>query len=142
MKKLLKGLSVLEIVIGVLGIVVGIAALAVGGLMGAAAELPIEQQATVAMNVSAVLCIISGIFNLACGICGLKGAKGDIKKLNAAVVLGWIGLISAVVSAVLTLVGDASIERICSTIFSSVVPVLFLISATSVKKESADSVEE
>ena len=141
MKKLLKGLSVLEIVIGVLSLVVGIAALTVGGIMGAAAELPIEQQATISMKVSAVLCLISGVFNLACGICGLKGAKGDEKKLATAVVLGWIGLVSAVISGALTLIGDASIARICSTIFGSVSPILVLVSAASVKKESKDSME-
>lgn len=142
MKKFLKVMSVLEIIIGILSLVVGVATLTIGGIMGSAAELPIEQQAVVSLTVPAVLCLISGAFNLACGICGLKGAKGDIKNLNAAVVLGWIGLATAVISAVLTLIGDAAIDRISSTVLSSVIPVLFLVSASGAKKELQNTVED
>lgn len=136
MKKMLKGLSILELVIGILSLVVGIAALALGGLMDSAVSVPAEQQALVSMKVSAVLGIISGLFNLECGIFGLKGANGDQGKLSAAVKFGWIGLIAALVSGVLTLAGDVSADRIITAVCSSIVPVLFLISARSVKNDS------
>lgn len=135
MKKRLKGLSVLQIIIGILCVVVGIATLIMGNLMDGLAKLPAEQQALVSMKVSAVLGLISAVFNLSCGWCGLKGAKGDKKSLSVAVKLGWVGLIAAVVSGVLTLFGDAEIDRICTVLASSVVPVMFLISAKSVSRD-------
>ena len=81
----------------------------------------------------AVLGLISAVFNFGCGWCGLKGAKGEPKSLSAAVKLGWIELIAALVSGVLTLFGDADAERICTVAASSIVPILFLVSAKNVK---------
>lgn len=135
MKKLLKVLSILELIIGILGLIVSILALTAGGLISGVAELPVEQEVAIVMIVSAVMGLISGAFNCGCGICGLKGANGNVGKISAAVVLGWIGLISAVISGVLTLFGDVSAGRITSAICGIIVPVLFLISAKSVKKE-------
>lgn len=136
MKKMLKVLSILELVIGILSLVVGIATLALGGFMDSAVNLPAEQQALVSMKVSAVLGLISGVFNLGCGFFGLKGANGDQGKLSTAVKLGWIGLIAALVSGVLALAGDTTIDRVITAVCSSVVPVLFLISAKSMKNDS------
>lgn len=135
MRKMLKGLSVLQIIIGILCAVVGIATLILGSFMGGAVKLPAEQQALTDMKVSAVLGLISAVFNFCCGWCGLKGEKGNQKSLSMAVKLGWIGLIAAVASGALTLFGDADIERVCTVVASSVVPVLFLISAKSVSRE-------
>lgn len=135
MKKLLKGLSVLQIVIGVLGVVTAIASLALGGWIGGEVKLYAEQQALIAMKVTAVIGLISAVFNFACGYCGFKGANGDHKKLSAAVKLGFIGLAAALVSGMLTLYGDASLDRICMTGASSIVPILFLISAKSVRDD-------
>lgn len=109
MRKMLKGLSILQIIIGILGVVVGIATLVMGDLMGSLVKLPAEQEALTAMKVSAVLGLISAIFNFSCGWCGLKGEKGNKNSLSMAVKLGWIGLIAAVVSGALTLFGDADI---------------------------------
>lgn len=138
MKKLLKGLSVLEIVLGILCAVAGIAALLLGSFMNEAVKQPAEQQALVSLKVSAVLGLISAVFNLGCGYYGLKGAEGNQDKLAVAVKLGWIGFFAAIVSAVLALIGDAGIDRICTAVFSSVVPILFLISARSMKKDFDD----
>lgn len=138
MKKLLKALSVLELLIGILCIAVAIAGLVMGDIIEGAAELPIEQQAVTVVKVAAVLGLISGVFNLGCGLCGLKGAGGDKAKLSMAVKLGWIGLLAAVVSGVLMLVGDATVERICSAVCSIIVPVLFLVSAKGTKDLQAD----
>lgn len=135
MRKMLKGLSILQIIIGILCAIVGIATLIMGNLMDGLAKLPAEQQALIGMEVSAVLGLISAVFNFCCGWCGLKGEKGDKKSLSRAVKLGWLGLIAALVSGGLTLFGDADIERVSTVIGSSVVPVLFLISAKSVSKD-------
>lgn len=134
MKKLLKVLSVLEILIGIGCAIVAIAGLLMGGLAGVGAEQPLEQQAVTMVKVSSVLGLVSAVFNFLCGSCGLRGtAPGNEGALSAAVKLGWIGLIAAVASAVMTLVGDVSVERIISAVCSSLVPVLFLISAKSVR---------
>lgn len=138
MKKLFKGLSVLEIVLGILCAVVGIATLLLGNFMDGAVEMPAEQQALVSMKVSAVLGLISAVFNFGCGYFGLKGAGGNQDKLAVAVKLGWIGFIAAIVSAALALIGDAGIDRICTAVCSSIVPILFLISVRSVKKDLDD----
>lgn len=132
---MLKGLSILQIIIAVLCAVVGIGTLIIGNLMDSLVKLPAEQQALIAMKVSAVLGLISAVFNFCCGWCGLKGAKGNKKSLSMAVKLGWIGLIAALVSGGVTLFGDADIERVCTAVSSSVVPVLFLISAKSVNRD-------
>ena len=132
MRKLLKGLSVLQIVIGILCAVVGIVDLVIGDLMSSLAKLPAEQQALTAMRVSAVLGLISAVFNFNCGWCGLKGEKGNKKSLSRAVKLGWLGLVAAVVSGVLTVFGDMNFERVCTVVASSVVPILFLVSVKSI----------
>lgn len=138
MKKILKGLSVLQIVIGILGMAVAIATLALGKLMDSEAEMTMQQQALTAMMVSAVLGMVSSVFNFGCGYCGLKGAGGNLKKLSAAIRMGWLGLAAAIVSGVLTLFGDVTIERVYMVAASSVVPVLFLVSAISVKDSYGD----
>lgn len=135
MRKMLKGLSILQIIVAVLCVIVGAATLIIGNLMDSLAKLPAEQQALTAMKVSAVLGLISAVFNFCCGWCGLKGEKGDKKSLSKAVKLGWLGLIAALVSGVLTLFGDADIERVCTVVSSSIVPVLFLVSAKSVSRD-------
>lgn len=135
MRKMLKGLSVLQIVIGILCAVVGVAMLALGDAMGGLAKLPEEQQALTGMKVSAVLGLFSAVFNFSCGWYGLKGAKGNKKSLSLAVKLGWLGLIAALVSGALALIGDAGADRILTAVSSSIVPVLFLISAKSVSRD-------
>lgn len=82
----------LQIIIGVLGIIVAIMTLGLGNFMNGAMETSAQQQALTSLKVAAVLGLLSSIFNFGCGYCGLKGAKGDRKKLSTAVKLGWLGL--------------------------------------------------
>lgn len=133
MKNLLKILSILEIIVGVLGIIVGIMTLALGGLMNGAIETAAQQNEQIALNVSCILRMLSSGFFLLCGIYGLKGSNGNQKSLAAAIKLGWVGLAAAILSGVLTLFGDATADRIITAISSSVVPVLFLVSAKNTK---------
>lgn len=135
MRRMLKVLSILQIIIGILCVVVGVATLIMGNLMDGLVKFPAEQQALIAMKVSAVLGLISAVFNFCCGWYGLKGEKGNKKSLSMAVKFGWIGLIAALVSGVLILFGDADIERVSTAVSSSIVPVLFLISAKSVSRD-------
>jgi len=131
---MLKVLSVLELLIGIGCGAIAVAGLLASGLISGAATLPLEQQAVTLIKVSAIFGLISAVFNFFCGFCGLKGAApGNERKLSAAVKLGWLGLIAAVVSAALMLVGDLTVERALSALCSSVVPLLFLISAKSVR---------
>lgn len=133
MRKLLKVLSVLEIVIGLLCGVIAVAGLALGGLISGAAELPVEHQAVTLVKVSAVIGLLSSLFNLACGLNGLKGANGDARKLSHAVALGWVGLVAGAASAIMTIVGNVSVEQIFSAVSCIIVPALFLTSAKSVQ---------
>lgn len=68
--------------------------------------------------------------------CDFKGARGSQGSLSLAVKLGWIGLIAALVSGVLAVFGDAEAGRIGTAVSSTIVPILFLISAKSVKNNS------
>jgi len=134
MRSLLKVLSVLEMLIGIGCGIVAVAGLLAGGLISGAAALPAEQQAVTLIKVSAALGLASALFNFFCGFCGLKGsAPGNERTLSAAVKLGWLGLLAAVVSAALMLVGDLTVERAVSALCSSLVPILFLVSAKSVR---------
>lgn len=130
MRKMLKGLSILQIIIGILCAAVGIITLIMGNFMGNLANLPAEQQA-----LSAILGLVSAVFNFCCGWCGLKGEKGNKKSLSVSVKLGWLCLIAALVSGGLALFGDVNMQRVCTVVASSVVPVLFLVSAKSVSKD-------
>lgn len=135
MRKLLKVLSVLEMVLGLLCGVIAVAGMVLGGLIGGAAELPVEHQAVILVKVSSTVGLVSALFNMACGFSGWKGANGDEKKLSQAVALGWIGLIAGAVSAVMTIVGNVSADRTFSALAGMIVPALFLAAAKSVQSE-------
>lgn len=134
MVKLLKGLSVLEVIIGVVALVIGVLAIAGAGIMAPAAVSEAEGEVVTTFRVEGALLIISGIFNLACGLNGFGGAKGNRKKLGSAIKLGWVGLIAAAISAAMLIIGNVNVSSITSAVASSVVPVLFLVSAYSSKK--------
>lgn len=135
MKGLLKVMSVLNIVLGVLGIIGAVIILVGSGLIGTLAEVEDTEGVVVLLIIVGVISLISAIFDLVCGIFGMKGANGDEKKLNTAIKLGWVGLILAVISIALNLVGDMTMDNILSTILSVVAPAIFLIAAKGVKKQ-------
>ncbi len=134
MKKMLKPLSILQLVVGVLAVIVGIMSLVLANaLEGAAGQAPVGT-ALAAMRVSTVLGLCAGVFDLGCGFTGLKGAGGSRKMLSAAVTLGWIGLAAAAASGVMMLFGDFTLDRAVTAICSAVVPVLFLLAAIDARK--------
>lgn len=134
MKSLLKGLSVVEIIIGIIGLIVGGLALAGAGIMAPDAVTDPENQVVMLFRVHGILLALSGVFNLVCGMKGLGGAKGDGKKLSAAITLGWVGLLAAVFSAAMTLIGNVHIGSVISAVCSAIIPVLFLVSAYGSRK--------
>lgn len=134
MKKMLKPLSILQLVVGVLAVIVGIMSLVLANaLEGAAGQAPVGT-ALAAMRVSTVLGLCAGVFDLGCGFTGLKGAGGSRKMLSAAVTLGWIGLAAAAASGVMMLFGDFTLDRAVTAVCSAVVPVLFLLAAMDARK--------
>ncbi len=134
MKKMLKPLSILQLVVGVLAVIVGIMSLVLANaLEGAAGQAPVGT-ALAAMRVSTVLGLCAGVFDLGCGFTGLKGAGGSRKMLSAAVTLGWIGLAAAAASGVMMLFGDFTLDRAVTAVCSAVVPVLFLLAAIDARK--------
>lgn len=134
MKKILKPLSILQLVVGVLAVIVGIMSLVLANaLEGAAGQAPVGT-ALAAMRVSAVLGLCAGLFDLGCGFTGLKGAGGSRKMLSVAVTLGWIGLAAAAASGVMMLFGDFTPDRAVTAVCSAVVPVLFLLAAMDARK--------
>lgn len=134
MKKMLKPLSILQLVVGVLAVIVGIMSLVLANaLEGAAGQAPVGT-ALAAMRVSTVLGLCAGVFDLGCGFTGLKGAGGSRKMLSVAVTLGWIGLAAAAASGVMMLFGDFTLDRAVTAVCSAVVPVLFLLAAMDARK--------
>lgn len=134
MKKMLKPLSILQLVVGVLAVIVGIMSLVLANaLEGAAGQAPVGT-ALAAMRVSTVLGLCAGVFDLGCGFTGLKGAGGSRKMLFVAVTLGWIGLAAAAASGVMMLFGDFTLDRAVTAVCSAVVPVLFLLAAIDARK--------
>lgn len=134
MKKMLKPLSILQLVVGVLAVIVGIMSLVLANaLEGAAGQAPVGT-ALAAMRVSTVLGLCAGMFDLGCGFTGLKGAGGNRKMLSVAVTLGWIGLAAAAASGVMMLFGDFTLDRAVTAVCSAVVPVLFLLAAIDARK--------
>ncbi|NBK77630.1 hypothetical protein D5272_03245 [bacterium D16-76] len=134
MKKMLKPLSILQLVVGVLAVIVGIMSLVLANaLEGAAGQAPVGT-ALAAMRVSTVLGLCAGVFDLGCGFTGLKGAGGSRKMLSVAVTLGWIGLAAAAASGVMMLFGDFTLDRAVTAVCSAVVPVLFLLAAIDARK--------
>ena len=134
MKKMLKPLSILQLVVGLLAVIVGIMSLVLANaLEGAAGQAPVGT-ALAAMRVSTVLGLCAGVFDLGCGFTGLKGAGGSRKMLSVAVTLGWIGLAAAAASGVMMLFGDFTLDRAVTAVCSAVVPVLFLLAAIDARK--------
>ncbi|MDD3222305.1 MAG: hypothetical protein EOM34_04450 [Clostridia bacterium] len=141
MKTALKVTSVLQIISGILGIIGAILLFLGGGLLGAASMDAVGASQSTGMVLTgmalvlAIVALFSGIFSLVCGIKGYKGANGDLGKLKTALVLGWISLVLCIISAISTLLTGHETKEIIQALVGLIVPVLFVVSATSVKNE-------
>lgn len=130
MKVLLKVLSVLMDIAGVIQIIGAIVCILLSGFgmagLMASGGVGIGALAVgVAGGVAGVVCLISGIFDLACGICGYKGANGDRKRLNIALVLGIIALVFSIINMITS-----------ANNLGLIISILFVISIVCVKAKN------
>ena len=117
---LLKVVSILYIVFSALGIVLGLLVSVLGGaVLGAAAES--VGLGLAVSGVMGVLLIAGSVYNLVCGILGVKG------KFAACKVMGIISLVFAVIGAVGSLFLTTNLSaRLISVILYLVLPVLYV----------------
>ena len=141
MRTILKVTSVLQIIGGILSIILAVLSIVGGGLLGAASSNAsgLAQSAGVLttgmLMVLGVTVLLGGIFSLVCGLFGLKGSNGDKRKLKTALVLGWISLALSIISVIGDIAGGTDTKEMLSMLYSLLVPVLFVVSGTSVKKQ-------
>ena len=83
MKKMLKGLSVLEIIIGILAVLAAVGGLAMGRLMEGGAENGLQMQAIITVKASAILGLISGLFNLDLDLVSIVDFGGWVAAYDA-----------------------------------------------------------
>ncbi|MCB6203879.1 hypothetical protein [Extibacter muris] len=142
MRTILKVTSVLQIIGGILSIILAVLSIVGGGLLGAASSNAsgLAQSAGVLttgmLMVLGVIVLLGGIFSLVCGLFGLKGSNGSKGKLKAALVLGWISLVLSIVSVIGDIAGGADTKEMLSMVYSLLIPVLFVVSGTSVYKQT------
>lgn len=141
MRTILKVTSVLQIIGGILSIILAVLSIVGGGLLGAASSNAsgLAQSAGVLttgmLMILGVVVLLGGIFSLVCGLFGLKGSNGDKRKLKTALVLGWISLALSIISVIGDIAGGTDTKEMLSMLYSLLVPVLFVVSGTSVKKQ-------
>lgn len=133
MRKTLKVISIIMIVFAAIDIAMSIAVLAGGGCITAYAS-EVAAVGIVAI-IAGLIMLIGGVFQLISGILGLGGSNGDLKKVSAAIVMGWITLICNVIGNISNLVQDFSFSTVISFLIALVIPVLFLVSAIKTKAE-------
>lgn len=142
MRTILKVTSVLQIIGGILSIILAVLSIVGGGLLGAASSNAsgLAQSAGVLttgmLMVLGAIVLLGGIFSLVCGLFGLKGSNGFKGKLKAALVLGWISLVLSIVSVIVDIAGGADTKEMLSMVYSLLIPVLFVVSGTSVYKQT------
>ena len=129
-QKALKVVSILLLIDAVLAIVLAVLTLTGAAFMpGVAAQTGVAAgdaaQVAMTFQVAAVLAIIGGLFDLLCGVFGLK-AVGDPAKAKSAVVLGVIAVVLAAANLVLAFNMQYAL--------GCVLPVLYLVSALQVKQ--------
>lgn len=129
-QKALKVVSILLLIDAVLAIVLAVVTLAGAAAMpGVAAQTGVASgdaaQVVMTFQVAAVLAIIGGLFDLFCGVFGLKAA-GNTAKAKPAVALGIIAVIFAAANLILAFNMQYAL--------GCVLPVLYLVSALQVKR--------
>ena len=123
MKTGLKVVSILQIIFGALTLLLGLLAsglFAAGGAAGGASA------GVVAGLIGlTVVFVIGGVFDILCGIFGLRAVK-DASKATPAVVVGAIALVLSVISLFM----DFSVQ----SLLGCVIPVLYFVFALNAKK--------
>ncbi len=120
MKTALKGVSILQIICGVLVAIIGLAV----SVLSAASEMP----GAGIVVILGLLPLISGVVGIVCGALGMRAANHP-EKATPAVVVGVI----SVVFAALSLVLQFSMQNLAGC----VIPVIYLVCALGMKNQSS-----
>ena len=124
MKTGLKVVSILQIIFGALTLLLGLLAsglFAAGGAAGGASAGVVAGL----IGLTVVFVILGGVFDILCGIFGLRAVK-DASKATPAVVVGAIALVLSVISLFM----DFSVQ----SLLGCVIPVLYFVFALNAKK--------
>jgi hypothetical protein len=134
MKLALKIISVIYIIAAVICFVIAILMLA-GGLT-LFTDVKDSLVIGVLYGLGAVVIII-GVLNFIIGMSGIKGCKGNIKSLNIGMILSGITIILVVASAIVGMVmyDIKDMSTYCYTAGQIIIPVIFTVLASNVKKE-------
>ena len=120
---LLKVISILFVILGIVGIVLALLVAILGGAILAS----ITENLGFGVAVGGVITVIlvgEGVFDLVAGILGLKG------KITACKVLGFIILIGSVLGALLNVsLFDSALSIIITVAVTLILPVLYLVGA-------------
>ncbi len=120
---LLKVISILFVILGIVGIVLALLVAILGGAILAS----ITENLGFGVAVGGVITVIlvgEGVFDLVAGILGLKG------KITACKVLGFIILIGSVLGALLNIsLFDSALSIIITVAVTLILPVLYLVGA-------------
>ena len=133
-KSILKGLGIVDIVLGVLVLIFSVLAFTGGGLL-AAGVIPMDQveagvSGFVVLAAGAAMLLMGG-FSLAEGIFARRAAK-DPSKAKPAFVFAIISLVLAALNLVIAISGGSSLF---SALASVAVNVLLVMAANTVRKE-------
>ena len=138
-RKALKVNSIIMIIFASLGVISGLLLLIGGGALGASGIDAADDGVTAAGGLTMILgfgMLISSLFNLLIGIFGLRGANNP-RKIGVFFVLAIIGVVFAALNVMGTLFGgSADFSTILSSLISFILPVVCVILANNIKKES------
>lgn len=134
MKGTLKVISVWLIIIGIAAIAFSVLAFAGVAFMAPAVETGGEKLLMGYLSAEGIVNVVSGIFNLALGVNGIKGVNGNQASLANAVKLGWVALVVAVINAVMQLIGNVHIGTVLVAVIGLIAPLLYLVYAKKLEK--------
>ena len=120
---LLKVISILFIILGIVGIVLALLVAILGGAILASITESLGFGVAVG-GVMTVILVGEAVFDLVAGILGIKG------KITACKVLGFIILIGSVLGALLNIsLFDSALSIVITVAITLILPVLYLIGA-------------
>ena len=139
-QKALLVISIIEIVFAVLALIAGLSAGLLGGLVGAGGAesgLTAEEVATgtSSLAILSAIIVISAVWNLLCGIFGIRAAN-DNQKIMIVWVFALIGVILGVVGLVMGIVDGSFGQNAISTVVGLVIDVALFWIANNIKREA------
>jgi len=130
---LLKVVSIIMIVYGIILAVLGLVSTVGGGAMiGADAETDITA-AGAGLAIIGIAFIISGVLEAVIGFVGLRASK-EQGEHKAAFVIGIIGVVSGAITLVQSFGGDGG--SVFSSLLGLILPVLYLVGVNQTRQEA------